>query len=56
MTSGNAVLNSGTYSNECCSITADFNDDHPFPRCPRCGRPCLWLFSDDDSQAGINNN
>jgi hypothetical protein len=55
MTSGCVILNAGTYTNECCSITLDFNDDHPFPRCPRCGRACLWL-ANDGSQVGATNN
>jgi hypothetical protein len=47
MTSGRDIHEPGTYSNDCCLITLDFTDDHPFPRCPRCGRICLWQAGED---------
>jgi hypothetical protein len=49
MKTGAAILTEGLYANDCCLVRIEFVEDiHPFPRCPRCGRECIWGISKTD--------
>lgn len=52
MKTGKTILEPGAYANTCCSITLRFSEDHPFPRCPRCGRNCSWQATHEGAPIG----